>query len=161
MSKVLKRKSVQAVLLYPRSPESLVSALRTLKKQHSLARVTLLVIAQRQDKIDYCALQSILNVEFPLEKNEIITIPLKGIIQKTWSTLKKHIAFEPAPSSNDEYRKNKMRVMARHNRHLIEHTVTKLERLLLETYCLHTGKVGFVAKVSQSSTAPRLEIIEL
>lgn len=161
MSKVLKEKSTQAVLLYPRSPESLASTLRTLKKQHSLAHVTLLVVAQRQDNIDYSALQSILDLEFPLEKNEIVTIPLKGIMQKTWSTLKRHIAFEPTPSPNDEHRKNKMRIMAGHNRHLIEHTATSLERLLLETYCLHTGKVGFVAKVSQSSAAPQLEIIEL
>ncbi len=154
--------ATQGVLLYPRSIETLASALRTLKKKHSLSHLTLLVVAQRQDSIDYSALQSILDLEFPQEKNEIVTIPLKGIMQKSWSTLKRHIAFEPMPVTNDENRKNKMRVITLHQSSLIQHLATKLERSLLEIYCLHMGKVGFVAKVSQSAAAKtELEIIEL
>lgn len=154
--------ATQGVLLYPRSIETLASALRKLKKKHSLSHLTLLVVAHRQDSIDYTALQSILDLEFPQETNEIVTIPLKGIMQKSWSTLKRHIAFEPMPPANDENRKNKMRVITTHQRNLIQHLATKLEKTLLETYCLHTGKAGFVTKVSQSAAAnTELEIIEL
>lgn len=153
---------VEGVLLYPRSIEMLASAVRTLKKKHSLTHLTLLVIEHRQDKIDYAALQSVLDLEFLQAKNEIVTIPLKGMMQKSWSTLKRSIAFEPMPSTNDENRKNKMRLITMHQRNLIQHLATKLEKTLLETYCLHTGKTGFMAKVSQSASAKiQLEIIEL
>lgn len=154
--------ATQGVLLYPRSIETFASALRTLKKKYSVSHLTLLVVEQRQDSIDYSALQSILNLEFPQETNEIVTIPLKGIMQKSWGTLKRHITFEPMPPANDENRKNKMKRITTHQKSLIQHLATKLERLLLEIYCLHTKKVGFVAKVNQSvSAASELEIIEL
>ena len=154
--------TTDGVLLYPRSIEALASAVRTLKKKHSISHLTLLVIEHRQDKIDYAALQSILDLEFLQAKYEIVTIPLKGIMQKSWSTLKRHIAFEPMPIANDENRKNKMRVITLHQRSLIQHLATKLERSLLEIYCLHIGKVGFVTKVSKSAAAKtELEIIEL
>ncbi len=162
MNKLLIETPLQAALLYPRSIENLASAIRTLKKKHALSQLTLLVVAHRQDTIDYNALQSILDLEFPQAKSEIITIPLKGIMQKTWSTLKRHIAFEPMPLPNDEQRKNNLRAIATHRKHMIQHLATKLEILLLESYCLQSGKTGFVVRKDQPRPlASQPEMIEL
>ena len=154
--------SQQGVLLYPRSIEILANTLRTLKQKYSLSSITLLVVEHRRDTIDYSALQSIVDLEFPEKKNEIVTIPLKGIMQKSWNTLKRSLAFEPAPQSHESDRKIKLRAITQHNREMIDHLALKLERMLLEMYCFRSRKVGFVTKASQSaSTKKEAEIIEL
>jgi hypothetical protein len=154
--------STQAVLLYPRSIEILANTLRSLKQKHSLSGITLLVVAHRADTIDYTALQSIVDGEFPGADNKIVTIPLKGMMQKSWSTLKKSLELEPAPLTHEADRKSKLKAITYHNREMIDHMASKLERMLLEMYCFHSGKVGFATKVSQSASAKKEpEIIEL
>jgi hypothetical protein len=155
-------KSLEAVLLHPHSAEALANAIRSFKKKYSPTHFTLLVISHRKDKIDYAALQSIVDLEFPKVTNKIVTIPVKGIMQKTWSTLKRNMEFAPTPQPNDANRKTKARSIASHNKHLLDYLAHRQERLLLEMYCLHAGAVGFALKRLQSATEKsQVEIIEL